>query len=195
MWVYCILCGPFIPCMWLTQKVAIHFLFPSWVKLIISFVTFWPVVTTRKASPSSASFHCKTSQTTTTTLCTTFFTTSFGTGGSFRPPTSPPVWPDDGIKICPIFQILLKNSQIIFTWKYYYLIKPKNLPEYLGYFCKTICYQDVKNRPIRSHCPLTHFASYFFSQTLLISSPLSLCLIVHLFILVLSHFPHSHNRR
>ena len=29
----------------------------------------------------------------------------------------------------------------------YYLKLPKNLPEYLGYFCKKICYQEVQKTP------------------------------------------------
>ena len=48
-----------------------------------------------------------------------------------------PVWPDDGIKSCPIFHnIVLKSSQIIFTRKLYLLKLPKNLPEYFGYYFK-----------------------------------------------------------
>ena len=48
-----------------------------------------------------------------------------------------PVWPDDGIKSCPIFHnIALKSSQIIFTRKLYLLKLPKNLPEYFGYYFK-----------------------------------------------------------
>ena len=55
-------------------------------------------------------------------------------------------------KKLPIFsQFCLESSEIIFTWKLYYLKLPKNLSEYLGYICKKICYQEDKNRPIWSH--------------------------------------------
>ena len=37
-----------------------------------------------------------------------------------------------------------KCSQIIFRWKWYYFKYTKLLPEFLSYFCKKICYQDVQ---------------------------------------------------
>ena len=51
----------------------------------------------------------------------------------------PPMWPVNGEKVAqfsPFPQYWPKSSQIIFTWKLHYLKQPKNLPEYLGYFCE-----------------------------------------------------------
>ena len=65
-------------------------------------------------------------------------------GTSVRYGHSETVWPVDWIKSYPIFPQYCPNSSlIIFTWKLYFLKEPKNLPYYLGYFCKQICNQKV----------------------------------------------------
>ena len=64
-----------------------------------------------------------------------------------------PVWPDDGIKSCPIFfQYRPKSSNITFYMKVVLFEIAQKILEYLGYYCNKIRYQEVlKNNPIWSH--------------------------------------------
>ena len=55
------------------------------------------------------------------------------------------VWPDDGIKSCPIFHNnAQKVAKSFLSWKLFNLKYPKQLPEYLGYFWKKICHREFQ---------------------------------------------------
>ena len=47
-------------------------------------------------------------------------------------------------KVAQLSQHCPKSCQIIFSWKLHYFKQPKKLPEYLGYFCKQICWQEIQ---------------------------------------------------
>ena len=60
---------------------------------------------------------------------------------------------------CPNFyQYCRKSSQITFYMKFVLFEIANKLPEYLGYFCKNICYQEVLKIAQSSHTAgLLHF--------------------------------------
>ena len=71
-------------------------------------------------------------------------------------------------KVAKIFPILPKKAaKSCFIWEMYNFKKPKILQEYMGYFCKKICYQQVQNIALSGHTALEMWMNCKLSWCLL----------------------------